>query len=496
MSKIFKRQDLTQEQYKRSNRIMSIVLIVSYLVYVVVELLNMGRFNADNSWLIRCGVYVAMIIVALVSYLTLKTKKTCMISLAVSFLVAYATLVYGNGVVVIALAFPVLIGFMIYLNSVVVGIGCISSLIIAIIKCILVLNTGDKILFNYGLLLMAGLVVATFGALITINLLINFSKEDRLVIEKEALRRAQVAENVEKIVEKLDVDFREMVDELKEIETAMESADIAMQGIAGSSEGTAQAVSGQAQMTTDIQTGIENANELAANASATTEGLKDVITDVKTITDELLAQSDIVDKNIVQISDTIEQLVNNVQKVSSITAAIVNISSQTNLLALNASIEAARAGEAGKGFAVVADEIRKLAEETQNSTEKITDIINELIDVTNETQAGIKESSECINVQRTKVDEVSASFLKIEEDMDRLQSDVSNMTKEVGNVLSANAEIVESISLLSAASEEVSAGTQTCRETIDVAFENLESFAGKVDGTFEQLKVLKETAGA
>ena len=271
-----------------------------------------------------------------------------------------------------------------------------------------------------------------------------------------------------RIVEKLDVDFREMVDELKEIETAMESADIAMQGIAGSSEGTAQAVSGQAQMTTDIQTGIENANELAANASATTEGLKDVITDVKTITDELLAQSDIVDKNIVQISDTIEQLVNNVQKVSSITAAIVNISSQTNLLALNASIEAARAGEAGKGFAVVADE----------------------------TQAGIKEYSECINVQRTKVDEVSASFLKIEEDMDRLQSDVSNMTKEVGNVLSANAEIVESISLLSAASEEVSAGTQTCRETIDVAFENLESFAGKVAGTFEQLKVLKETAGA
>lgn len=496
MAKIFKKQNLTKEQYKRSNRVMSIVLIISYLVYVVVELLNIGKFDSNNSWMIRCGVYVAMVIAAFISYLSMKTKKTCMVSLAITFLVAYGTLVFGNGVVVIALAFPVLIGFMIYLNSVLVGIGCVSTLAIAVIKCILLMNAGDKVLFNYGLLLMAGLVVATFGALITINLLISFSKEDREVIEKEALHRAEVAESVEQIVEKLDVDFRQMRDELKEIENAMESADIAMQGIAGSSESTAQAVSGQAQMTTNIQTSIESANELASSASTTTDDLKDIITDGKNITDELLEQSDIVDKNIVKISETIENLVNNVQQVSNITATIVNISSQTNLLALNASIEAARAGEAGKGFAVVADEIRKLAEETQNSTEKITDIINELINVTNETQTGIKESSECINLQRIKVDEVSSSFSKIEGGMSKLQLDVNNMAKEVGVVLKANTEIVGSISLLSASSEEVSAGTQTCRETIDMTFENLENFATKVDGTFEQLNVLKETAGA
>ncbi len=495
MSKIIKRQHLTQEQYIRANRIMSMILIVSYLVYAVVEVSNIGRFGSNGALIARCGVYAAMIIVAFVAYFALRTKKSCMIVLAVGFLVAYATLVFGNGVVVIALAFPVLIGFMIYLNSVVVALGCVSTLSISVIKCILVMNTGDKVLFNYGLLITVGLVVATFGSLVAISLLIDFSKEDRAVIEQEAAHRAEVAESVERIVGKLDVDFHEMVDELKEIETAMESADVAMQGIAGSSESTAQAVNGQAQMTTDIQVSIESANELATSASATTDGLKGVIDDGKNIADELLEQSDIVDKNIVKISDTIEQLVNNVQKVSSITEAIVNISSQTNLLALNASIEAARAGEAGKGFAVVAEEIRKLAEETQNSTEKITNIINELTSVTNETQAGIVESSECINQQRIKVDAVSASFLKIEDGMKQLQSDVTNMTKEVGTVLNANTEIVESISLLSAASEEVSAGTQTCRETIDIAFENLESFANKVDGTFEQLKVLKETAG-
>ena len=120
MAKIFKKQNLTQEQYKRSNRVMSIVLIISYIVYIIVELLNIGRFDSNNAWMIRCGVYVAMIIATLVSCFALSKKKVCMIALAISFLVAYATLVFGNGVVVIALAFPVLIGFMIYLNSVVV----------------------------------------------------------------------------------------------------------------------------------------------------------------------------------------------------------------------------------------------------------------------------------------------------------------------------------------------------------------------------------------
>lgn len=495
MGKLIKRQHLSQDQYTRSNRIMSMILIVSYLVYIIVEISNMGSTGINSGLIGRCAVYAAMLAVAFVAYLTLRTKKICMIVLALSFLVAYATLVFGNGVVVIALAFPVLIGFMIYLNSVVVGLGCISTLCISVIKCVLLMNTGDKVLFNYGILLVACLIVATFGSLVAISLLVDFSKEDRAIIERDAAHRAEVAESVERIVGKLDEDFREMVEELKEIEVAMESADVAMQGIAGSSENTAQAVGSQAQMTTDIQESIENANRLAGNASETTDGLKDVIADGKTTADELLVQSDIVDKNIVKISDTIEQLVNNVQKVSTITEAIVKISSQTNLLALNASIEAARAGEAGKGFAVVADEIRKLAEETQSSTEKITDIINELTSVTNETQAGIAESSECINLQRKKVDEVSANFLKIETDMQQLQSDVADMAKEVGVVLNANTEIVESISLLSAASEEVSAGTQTCRETIDIAFENLESFAHKVDGTFEQLKILKETAG-
>lgn len=72
-----------------------------------------------------------------------------------------------------------------------------------------------------------------------------------------------------------------------------------------------------------------------------------------------------------------------VEKINTLTADILSISSQTNLLALNASIEAARAGEAGKGFAVVADEIRALADssrETANSIQAISQDVTISVD--------------------------------------------------------------------------------------------------------------------
>lgn len=491
-----KKQKLTPDQYRRTNTTMLVILVLSFIIYAGVDISNMIKCGFHTMGIVRCAVYALAIIFDAIIVKILAKKKSAMIIMALSFLVAYAVLVFGNGAGTIVMAFPALIGFMIYLNTPVVLLGCVYSLIISILKMMFLQLAGDKEGFGFALVGVLGMVVAVIGAWRAITLLVNFSKENQAVIEAEATHRAEVADTVNTIVEKLDKDFHEVLDKLDGINEEMETTNLSMEQIAGSSESTAEAIGHQAEMTGEIQARLESANDTATKAKEVTDNLKETVVNGKQMADDLYAKSVLVDQNTARISETVEELVQNVEKVSSITASILSISSQTNLLALNASIEAARAGEAGRGFAVVADQIRTLAEETKVSTEKITEIISELTDVTNETQAELTAAVESIAIQRQRVEEVTASFNTVEAGMQELGAGVESISSEVGEVLTANSKIVESISTLSAASEEVLAGTQMSKETIERTCDDLHKFSETVEGTFEKLQTLEEASKA
>ncbi len=63
---------------------------------------------------------------------------------------------------------------------------------------------------------------------------------------------------------------------------------------------------------------------------------------------------------------------------------IDQIAFQTNILSLNAAVEAATAGEAGKGFAVVASEVRNLASRSTDAAKRIKDLVVKATDKANE----------------------------------------------------------------------------------------------------------------
>lgn len=147
-------------------------------------------------------------------------------------------------------------------------------------------------------------------------------------------------------------------------------------------------------------------------------------------------------------------------KISEAIEIITSIAEETNLLSLNASIEAARAGEQGKGFAVVANQIQKLAEQSNESAQRIAEIIKELLEDSKNTVAVMNEVQEIVNEQQSKLRETQRQFGNVSQGIDSSRDETSGIKGQTELCDSARTKVVDVITNLSAISEENAAATQ------------------------------------
>lgn len=213
-----------------------------------------------------------------------------------------------------------------------------------------------------------------------------------------------------------------------------------------------------------------------------------------------------VSAHVQNMSTTVEETALDVQtlaerytQIEAIVDVIQGVADQTNLLALNASIEAARAGEHGKGFTIVADEVKKLAEQTKQSTEHIRQHIGSFKDVTETVLVNMKESTAQVSAGAQQVQTISEELTHILAETDRVMHNVRDVEKLTSVMQQTANDVSLTITESATAGQHVVVSLQQVQQTaltqedvmqkLHVTCEELGSTVQVLEETLQQYKV-------
>lgn len=249
------------------------------------------------------------------------------------------------------------------------------------------------------------------------------------------------------------------------------------------------ALTGVQKMSAGIQEVSANATSVNAiseqAATAAQRGGKSV--------KDVMQQMDIIERTVVNSAEVVTKLGDQSLKIGQIVETISGIAGQTNLLALNAAVEAARAGEQGRGFAVVADEVRKLAEQSQEATKQIAELIIEVQTETDKAMVAMNDGTREVKIGGEVVVSAGQAFQEIVGLVEGVSGQLKCISSAIQQMADESQQIVGAVNDIDKISSESAEHAQTVSATTEEHAASMEEIAAASQSLGTMAEKLRNT---
>lgn len=282
----------------------------------------------------------------------------------------------------------------------------------------------------------------------------------------------------------LEQSSKQAVDGMEQVLSAVDTITFEAESQADDTKTASENVVCMGNLITETDSEAVVLNQSADNMMASSDKSNSAITELRSTNKEV---TDVV----CEISKLAEQTNESAAAIREASGLISEIAGQTSLLSLNASIEAARAGESGKGFAVVADEIKKLAEQSNDASGNIDEIVNTLFINSEHVVQAMQKMQEVIESQNQRIVNTEESVADV---INQIQASIQSIrgiegkTQELEQI---RKEVIDMITCLSDIAEHnVNSTKETRTVIVDISehFRDVEQSAENLRKTADILE--------